>query len=503
MDRHLTAFMLIVILAALVSVSPAAGARCDGAVPLKDSFETLAEFPANEAGDHGSPDALATYLKHFINRRLGLRVVVGTWPSGFLDRLTYYQDADLDFVPENAGMKLEIRTPEIPRVLSHKGAHHGAVLPWNVLGVLSQQGDEGDELRVTLGIPETAARIFFRDLDEAVRGELECLAAKQRVRLEDTVKEVLNRLGLAGYFDTCALNPDRCFGPFLGDDELVEIESFLDSMVDGFSFEDYDEEAPPGVGNTVTLEYPGNTVGLVVAAIERRLASAPCGTLGNVDGVPGVTCEIQPTPGEPERYCEALDDGNRLPCAFFQALYSATSEQDVFEFLEPVLEQAVEVWTTELATLQPWIHFRTLALTGLWQDGARRMRTMEICQPFYASGVLNVPNAPGVSASPTFERFLVLPCKVAVWRDKRGVHVTALNPLSILGTYLDDVIPELLEQCTHGLQPACNAVTLFGLFPMIVHNDITALVNHVLKDLGEDEDVRMPYYDFSMLFPQP
>jgi hypothetical protein len=202
-----------------------------------------------------------------------------------------------------------------------------------------------------------------------------------------------------------------------------------------FSLSDYDHVAPAVAVGSTSIES-------VLAIIEARVGA---GTRGDI--------------GETE-----LAD----------AFASATGGD--FDAVNAILERALEeIWGKHKA-LVDWVLLRSLLIDS-------EAALVEVCQPFYATTALGAP---------TFNHFLALPCGYGVWRTGEEVNMSVLNPMAVFSTLFND---GMLEVCASTNRDDITLCRLFMKFPMIVFNDVAAVMNGVLEQLGVAD--RIPLYEIS------
>jgi hypothetical protein len=269
------------------------------------------------------------------------------------------------------------------------------------------------------------------------RKVLERLAARAGNALDATVQD---RLVAKGF--TLCLGDEDCphmgKGPLLNEPiiGLMETMAGLFARDPSYSLTDYAHVAPARAVATL----PAVRADAVAQDIADRIAA---GTLG----------DIGPT---------------ELAAAFAEA-----TQRD-FASLNAILARAPdEIWALH-KTLVEWEALRVLEL-------ARQTYLVEACQPFCATTALGAPE---------FAHFMALPCGYGVWEEQGKVWMSVMNPLAVFSNLFSDAMVGICAK------PDIDSITLcrlFMKFPLIVFNDVAAVMNGVLLEYGIDD--RIPLYE--------
>jgi hypothetical protein len=159
-------------------------------------------------------------------------------------------------------------------------------------------------------------------------------------------------------------------------------------------------------------------------------------------------------------------DGQVLPSMFSDYMQGKLT----FAQMGAMMNQGFSLWKGGY-TFQQWANPRTLDLSSPWLG---QLHIVELCQPFYArtaltSGLYHIPS---------------MPCAVSVWEEQGKVRVNLLDPNFIFAYLFADAAPRM--------PPAMQQ--LFGVFPTFVYNEMAAILNAAMSDLGQSE--RLPLKPF-------
>lgn len=155
-----------------------------------------------------------------------------------------------------------------------------------------------------------------------------------------------------------------------------------------------------------------------------------------------------------------------LPTMFGMFMQGAIT----FEQMAGMMGQGYQLWSNGY-TFQQWVAPRTVDLSGPLQG---KYYIIELCQPFYAGTALFT----GLHHVPS------MPCAVAVWEEQGQVRLNVLDPNFIFAYFFSDAGPTM--------PPAMQQ--LFAVFPTLVFNDLAAVVNAAMKDIGSS--AALPLHSF-------
>jgi hypothetical protein len=378
--------LFIPILMALLAVPAAA---------MDFAYELLATKDVSDPG-LTEVDEVVDALIAAAKKMPGLQVAIGTHG---VDRLTYYEDLNMDGSPEEVGRMVEISFPLDTAVLAVNGPRHGVPFPLGGIGVLTH----GDQIQVHASVPETRIRVYFRDRDLESREDLEALGELYRERIEHLVE---NALGGQGF--TIMTTGEE---PVLNEDAI----GYIETNIVGVPLTNYDYVAP-----AATLP-KGMTVKEVVEAFENALDGDP--TDSDVIGVAH----------------------GALQSAFITAVM-ATGDDD-YDLINDLLWSAQQddgVWHTGQA-LEEWVLLRVLKIAG-------NVYMIELCQPFFAGAALSVP---------AFYHYLELPCGLVVWQQGPHVQIAQYNPLVVFPFFFSDALGPICDN--PAMIGMCNVFQVFPL----------------------------------------
>lgn len=131
-----------------------------------------------------------------------------------------------------------------------------------------------------------------------------------------------------------------------------------------------------------------------------------------------------------------------------------------FAQMGAMMGQGFALWKSG-GTFQQWANPRTIDLSRPWLG---ELYIVELCQPFYAQTALST----GLYHVPS------MPCAVSVWEEQGKVRVSLLDPNFIFAYLFIDAGPKM---------PAAMQ-QLFGVFPTFVYNEMAAILNAAMGDLG-------------------
>jgi hypothetical protein len=145
----------------------------------------------------------------------------------------------------------------------------------------------------------------------------------------------------------------------------------------------------------------------------------------------------------------------------FQAYIMSGGTNPTFEQMACMMQGAVPLWEQGL-TFQQWRAPRVLDQSS---EQVGELYQIELCQSFYAASAL----------STGYHHMPAMPCAIDVWQEGDEVVVNILHPAFIFGYFFQDALPQMppfMQQ-------------LFSIFPTMVYNEMAALANAGLADLGQ------------------
>jgi len=293
---------------------------------------------------------------------------------------------------------------------------------------------QGDSINVVCGVPGAILRTYFGDISPP--GMLTSLAPVLRRRLESLTFFALSKEGFTEV-------QEGIVGSEINDETLAELE------------EQFGPLTAEVVAPTLTLS--GVTVDEVIDAV---VAAFGQDRVPDLDGDGDVDA----------------DDHKLLPNMFGQYMHGAVS----FEQMAQMMGQGSNLWG-QGATFQTWKSVRVLDMS---RPGLGTVKVVELCQPFYAA----------VALSSGLHHMPAMPCAVSVWRGQDGlVHINVLDPAFIFGVFFRDAAKMMADLApTNPMMARMGA--LFAVFPTFVFNEIVAVTNAALGELGTEQS--FTYHQF-------
>jgi len=325
-----------------------------------------------------------------------------------------YLHTDMNSLNDEASCNVELWHTQIDTLLQETAVNeYAAALPWPVAVYT-----DGDTIKVSIRSAAASVRMFMHDEKSRDRRRYEQIAAEIDADIIAYLKETLETID--GFeFD----HPDDMDATSITTSDVRRI-IVNGAHYDGDGMLDY---GTPSISfkSDATVEEMVQTMLHAVNACRTPILSP--------ESTGGCTPE----------------DFQMLPMMFGNYVNGKDTEG-----LSAALGQAQIVWENG-GTFQKWKSVKLYAPKSAKGD----LHVISICQPFYATTMLNLTGA--------FHQ-TTMPCRIMIWKEEETFHISMSNPEVFLPAFFHDaVLPD-------------NLAKLFPVFATFVHNEIAAMINHTL-----------------------
>jgi hypothetical protein len=327
-----------------------------------------------------------------------------------------FLDADQDGVPEEASCNLELWHDDTAILLNGSGKNqYFAAMPWPV----SIRTDH-ETIKIDMRSAEASVMVFMHD---------------------ETASDLARYKTLAASIDQ---------------DIIYFLRSALVAIDPTFTFDDLDDHSNSAISiqeEDAIVRHGIHHEGDGMLEYGTPSISFDAGSL-QVDEVVRALIKAFNTYRTPS-LSQTNERQNDL--AILPTLFSAFVQGDKQPLLD-ALDQAMGAWL-EGATFQKWKSVKDFAPGNIHGN----LREVSICQPFYATTMLNLTG--------TYHQ-TTMPCRVLVWEENNTIVIAMSNPEMFLPAFFKDGVAQLPDTLRE----------LFPIFATFVHNEIIAMINDALRN---------------------